>query len=245
MKNQSLYIVTGSSKGIGKALVEVLVKNDSNTVIGISRTAEKSINGDYYCVKLNLGNISEIENKLDRIFPEGDFNRIVLINNAGWIGEINHLGKLSPQNIKSVFDINTIAPAILMNAYVKCYGKISSAEKIVINISSGAANKPMDGWSGYSASKAALNMLTKTAQEEANIEGLNIQYYALSPGVVDTEMQGNIRSANKDGFSALEKFKDMKANNSLSSPEATAQKIIHLITHAEKFQEVLQDVRAF
>jgi benzil reductase ((S)-benzoin forming) len=170
---------------------------------------------------------------------------VILINNAGWIGEISHIGKLSNQSISHIFEVNTIAPAILMNAFVKVYGKMKGAKRIVINVSSGAATKAIDGWSGYSASKAALNMLTQTAQIEAELDQSGIKFFAVAPGVVDTEMQQEIRNASSDDFSTLPKFIGLKESGQLSSPEFAAEKILYLIDNAEKFDGVLQDVRNF
>src|SRR5690606_23347273 len=113
--------------------------------------------------------------------------------NAGWIGEIAPLGELDPESIKNLYHINLIAPAILINEFVKEY-KTSKAEKTVVNISSGAAQKAIDGWSGYCSSKAGLNQLTAVAAEESRLKKLGIKYYALSPGIVDTEMQQDIRT---------------------------------------------------
>ncbi len=245
MTKQSLFIVTGSSKGIGKALVQALLQEKRNKVIGISRSVETDGLDNFNHISLDLSKASDIEENFDKIFPDDSFRRVVLINNAGWIGEINHLGKLSPTNIKTLFDINIIAPAILINEFVKRYGELEFMEKLVLNISSGAAKKAIDGWSGYGASKAALNMLTLAADAEASIQGSGIRFFALSPGIVDTEMQGDIRLAPEDGFTLLQKFQDLKTQNQLNSPKETAEKIIHLIEHAEKFKEVLQDVREF
>jgi len=161
------------------------------------------------------------------------------------IGEIAHLGKSSNQSIRQIFAINTIAPAILMNAFVKKYIILKEAEKIVVNISSGAASKVIDGWSGYSASKAALNMLTQTAQNEADLDRNGIRFFAVAPGVVDTEMQLEIRNSSSEAFSSLPKFVALKENRNLSSPESLAEKIVYIIDNAEKFERVIQDVRDF
>ncbi|MDN3670003.1 SDR family NAD(P)-dependent oxidoreductase [Echinicola jeungdonensis] len=243
MKNK-LFIVTGSSKGLGKALVEALVKEDGSQVIGVSRSTMDDISGIEH-VKLDLGDIQELEKKLDRIFPIDDFDQVVLINNAGWIGEIAPVGKLTPEGIAKLQTVNVVAPAILMNEFVRRYGKQMETKKVIVNISSGAANKNIDGWSGYSSTKAALNRMTAIAQEESELHDYGIQYYALSPGVIDTPMQEEIRSSQKDDFSNVEKFKALKANAELSTPKNTAQKVLHLIRNVQDYKEVFQDVREF
>lgn len=189
--------------------------------------------------------MDELLGNLDEIFPVGDFEKVILINNAGWIGEIAHLGKLSNESLRQIFEVNTIAPAVLMNEFVKRYGKLQGVKRIVINISSGASSKAIDGWSGYSASKAALNMLTQAAQTESDIDQTVIRFFAVAPGVVDTEMQQNIRNASLDGFSSLPRFIGLKESGQLSSPEFAAGKILYLVNNVEKFDGVIQDVRNF
>lgn len=242
---KSLFIITGASKGIGKALVDQLSKNSENHIIGISRSDVKAEKSNIQQLSLDLGDFDAINKNFEQIFPSGDFERIVLINNAGWIGQIDYFGKLEAKNIQAIYNINTIAPALLMNEFVRKYSDSKNSERTVINISSGAAKKGIDGWSGYSSSKAALNMMTEAAQEEAKKSNSKMKFFALSPGVVDTNMQEDIRSASEDGFSLLGKFKGLKADNALSSPEEAAEKIIFLIENRDQFERVLQDVREF
>ncbi len=240
---KNLYIVTGTSKGLGRALVEMLVENPDNQVVGISRSAVSS--GDnYQHVAIDLSNIQELVYALPEIMPKGNYDKVILINNAGWIGEICPMGKLDPLGIEAIHAINVVAPAVLMNAFVNTFKDVN-ATKIVVNISSGAARKAVDGWSGYCASKAALNQMTLVAEEESKLHGYGIRYFALSPGIVDTPMQENIRNASAEDFSQIKKFKAFKSENQLSTPEDTAKKLILLIENENKFQEVLQDVREF
>ncbi|MBD8491215.1 SDR family NAD(P)-dependent oxidoreductase [Echinicola sp. CAU 1574] len=241
MKN--LYILTGCSKGLGKALLDKLVGSEKNQVIGISRSAMESGDG-FTHVELDLADSAGLIKELSSIFPPGNFKKIVLINNAGWIGEIGPLGKLDPTGIAKINAVNVVAPAILINEYVRKYYD-QKCEKLVVNISSGAASKDVDGWSGYCSSKAALNRMTRVAQVESELKGYGINYYALSPGIVDTPMQADIRSADQENFSGLKKFKAFKSNNELSSPEAVAEKVLYLIDHLDEFTEVIQDVRDF
>jgi benzil reductase ((S)-benzoin forming) len=128
---------------------------------------------------------------------------------------------------------------------LKSMQSAKDVKRVVVNISSGAATKPIDGWSGYSASKAALNMLSLSAQAEAELDQTGIRFFAVAPGVVDTDMQQQIRTASQVDFSLLPKFIDLKKNNELSSPELAAEKILFLIKHAETVEGVIQDVRKF
>ncbi|WP_209330479.1 SDR family NAD(P)-dependent oxidoreductase [Lunatimonas salinarum] len=239
----SLYIVTGSSKGLGRALVESLLRRPDTKVVGISRSEEKATER-FFPIQLDLSDIQTLIGNLDRVFPSGSYQRVVLINNAGWIGEIGPMGDLSPLGIATVHLVNTVAPAILTNAFIEKYGN-STPEKVVINVSSGAARKAVDGWSSYCSSKAALNQFTLVAQEESDLKGYGIRYIALSPGIIDTPMQGEIRAASQERFSQLEKFKAFKDTNQLSTPAETAAKVNYLLDHLDEFPGVLLDVREF
>jgi benzil reductase ((S)-benzoin forming) len=245
MAKDKLYIVTGSSKGIGAALVKQLLKDPGNSVIGIARSQKSLSDPRFTALSLDLSDYKGILDHLEQIFPVGDFQEIVLVNNAGWIGEIQHLGKMAPEGIYRIFMLNTIAPTVLINAFIKTYGNQKGVNRMIVNISSGAAKKAIDGWSCYSASKAAVNMLSEAAAAEAKLDGTGIRIFAVAPGVVDTAMQQDIRSADAVSFSSLSRFVELKEKQQLSSPSFAAGKIIELIQNAEKFDEVLLDVREF
>ena len=241
---KTLFIITGSSKGLGRALVDILVRDSQHQVIGISRSGYTVKQENYTDLQIDLSNSEILTDRIGEVFPQGAFKKIVLINNAGWIGEVGPLGKLEPKGLEKIQLINVVAPAILMNAFVNNYGRLD-ADKLVINISSGAAGKNMDGWAGYSSTKAALNRMTEIAQEESQLHGFGIRYFALSPGIIDTDMQDAIRASSKEDFSKVEVFKDYKESQQLSSPDEVAEKVVYLIDHPEAFSGVLQDVREF
>jgi len=243
MEGQSLYILTGASKGLGEALKNRLLKLPNTRVIGISRSIIQ-VENNFIPLQIDLSDTNILIDKLHEIFPFGNYDKVVLINNAGWIGEIAHNGNISPMAIKTIHSVNVIAPAILMNAFMRKY-KNNKGAKIVINVSSGAAGKVVDGWSGYSSSKAALNQMTLIAQHESDLNNLRFKLFALSPGIIDTPMQESIRAASENDFSGLSKFKAFKENGDLSTPEEVAEKVLYLINNPLDFDAVLQDVRKF
>lgn len=224
-------------------MVEQLTQSDQNLVVGISRSIMEE-KDNFRSAELDLADSNLLISQMDKIFPEGDFENVFLINNAGWIGEIASLGNLDPVGIQKIQVINLVAPALLINEFVTRYQRLEG-KKVVVNISSGAAAKAIDGWSGYCSSKAALNQLSLVAEEESKLKGLGIKYYALSPGIIDTPMQEEIRSAVQENFSNIDKFRSYKSQNQLSTPEEVAGKVIYLMDHPEKFKGVLQDVREF
>lgn len=238
------YFITGTSRGIGRALVEKVLEDDAARVIGFSRSPSVS-HSHYTHIEVDLTDIDALLSQVDSYFTTlEEAQRIVLINNAGTLGDIKYLGDAAPASVVALFNLNVIAPTLLMNAFLQQYRSVE-AEKLIINVSSGAGKYPIDGWSGYCASKAALDMVSQVADLEGKKRNHNVRVYALAPGVVDTDMQAHIRDTDVADFSSLEKFKNYHAKSALNDPVATADKFFQLIRQPEQFEEVLQDVREF
>ncbi|GAB3201876.1 benzil reductase ((S)-benzoin forming) [Pontibacter aydingkolensis] len=237
------YIITGASKGIGKAIAEELLKDENNHVVGVSRTNSIK-HPNYRYQPLDFSDIEAVEHNLQKVFlPYKDADRLVLINNAGVLGDIGYVGEGMPnERFEFVFDVNVIVPAMLMNTFLEAYRQVS-CEKVIVNISSGAGKYPIDGWAGYCASKAALDMFSQTIQQEQNVRGSGVKVYALSPGVVDTGMQEHIRESDAERFSNVQRFRDYKANGELASPEVVGKKILAFLQNTHKYNEVLVSVR--
>lgn len=220
------YLITGASQGLGWALAEALLQRLDTQVLGISRHATLE-HPRYQHQPLDLSDIEAVEHNLGKIFPpRPDAQSLTLINNAGTLGEIGYVGELPNEHFQFVFDLNTVAPAMLMNTFLGTYGHLSSIPRTVLNISSGAAQRPVDGWAAYCASKAALNALSETAQKEQDLRGTGVRIWALAPGVVDTAMQAHIRTAEAEQFSEQGKFAELHAGGKLRSPAETAEAIL-------------------
>ncbi|MCC9138737.1 SDR family NAD(P)-dependent oxidoreductase [Pontibacter silvestris] len=237
------YIITGASKGIGKAIAEELLKNEKNYIIGVSRS--NSIEHPRYRHQpLDFSDVAGVENNLHKIFlPLEDADKLVLINNAGVLGDIGYVGEeMANDQFKFVFDINVTVPAMLMNSFLQTYQQ-QSCQKVIVNISSGAGKYPVDGWASYCASKAAIDLFSVTVQQEQDKRGTGVKVYALSPGVVDTGMQENIRESDAARFSTVEKFRQYKQKGDLASPEEVGKKVVNFLYNTNQYKDVLLSVR--
>jgi benzil reductase ((S)-benzoin forming) len=223
-------IITGGNKGIGNGIVSAY-KNNGYEIISIARTLNQLV--EYKDVKqivLDLSNTEDLENAFSQIFNAIDkdtVERIVFINNAGTLGKIGRLENNSVLDIQNIIQINTITPFLLTSVFLKETQNWNCSKKI-INISSGAAVKPYYGWSLYCASKAAIDMMTKAvAVEQETIEN-GTKIVAIYPGVVDTDMQSQIRNSSPESFIDVQRFIDLKDSNSLANIETIGQEIFEI-----------------
>ncbi|MEB2776976.1 SDR family NAD(P)-dependent oxidoreductase [Algoriphagus sp. D3-2-R+10] len=239
---KSLLVLTGHSKGLGRAILDTYLEKEEFEIIAISRTKLELGNPKLTEVSIDFGDLDVLENELINLFPTGDYKQILLINNAGWIGEIKPVGSLQVKEMRTQVNINLLSPMYMTNAFVSAY-KDSKARKIICNISSGAASKPVEGWGEYCSTKAAIAMFTQVAAKE-NTDA-QFRFFSVAPGIIDTHMQDEIRQADGLDFPQVERFKNYKDNGDLSTPESVAAKISYMLDNEYKFLEVVQDVRNF
>ncbi len=235
------FFITGTSRGIGKALTKTLLEDDNIKVTGISR-ANSIKHPNYNHITTDLSDLSDTESIF---FPDlHDTEEIILINNSGVMSEIIRLGKLKNSSIINDYHVNVVSPSILMNNFIKKFQNYNN-KRTIINVSSGAGRHAVDAWSVYCASKSALDMISETVALEQAFQTFEnqIKIYSVAPGVIDTKMQDQIREVSIDNFSNVEKFINLKENNELFSPEKAASLLLKIINNRDDFGDVILDVR--
>ncbi|MDG2138656.1 MAG: SDR family NAD(P)-dependent oxidoreductase [Flavobacteriales bacterium] len=227
-------IITGSSKGIGRELTLLLLENNFQ-VYGYART--NSIKHKHFMfTQVDLSKVGLLDNL---VFPKiNREDKIYLINNAGEIGVINPIGNKLTNEIIDEININAIAPTILCNNVIKTY-KNKVKELNILNISSGAALRPIPSWGTYCQSKAALDMLTNMIKEEND----EINALSISPGIVDTDMQRKIRSVSSSNFPLKDKFIEYYTNGELADPLIIARKIFYIMANLSQFKGNIVSLR--
>ncbi|MDA7728579.1 SDR family NAD(P)-dependent oxidoreductase [Flavobacteriales bacterium] len=229
---QKVALITGTGGGIGKAIAELLLKQ-SYLVFGYSRT-NKIKHPNFSFTKIDLSNLDAVKQLQ---FPKESQKDILLINNAATIGSIVPFDKKETRNIIQEYFINLVAPTILCKKFITTYPE---DKKLLINISSGAANSPIHSWSTYCATKSALDMLTRVIAEENH---KNLTVFSVHPGVVDTNMQSEIRNSDPKNFPLLSKFTDYYTQNELENTNIVAQKLLHIIKNSNKFNQNILSIR--
>jgi len=245
----TIAIVTGASRGLGAQLARQLA-GSVQQLITVSRhqdeqTAElaqaSGCQHDPYAH--DLSDVQHIEAAALGIFAvlNKTASRYLLINNAGSLGPVGQYNTLSDAHaVSATFNLNVTSAMLLTTALLRATEGLD-AEVRVINISSGAGRSPTAGWGVYCATKAALDMYTRVARLEAP----HARLVSLAPGVIDTNMQADIRASKPDDFPDLARFTTLNETGALASPQSVAEKIIRYLNSAEFASKELDDIRQY
>ena len=213
-------IVTGHTRGLGAALAAQL-EADGWDVLGVARSGGERVDlGDPAALTAWLAG-GTLRDFL------ADADDIVLVNNAGLLGPATLAGEQDAEATIAAVNVNVTAPILLTNAVLR--DRPDALPVRVAHISSGAGRRPLAGWSVYCATKAAVDHHAVTVAAEDH-DGVRI--VAIRPGVVDTDMQGDIRAS--EGFPLRADFVAMKERGQLTSA-ADAARAVLAIVHADDF----------
>lgn len=187
--DQPVALVTGSTSGIGEAVVRRLAADGTRVVVHSRRSAEAGralaaeLGGVY--LQADLGVEEEARGLVEAAL--GHFGRLdVLVNNAGISRPIPHadLAAATPADWRQLLEVNLIAPWVLCTAALPALRRSPSGGSIV-NVTSHAGVRPKGSSVPYAASKAALNHVTRLL---AAALGPEVRVNAVAPGLVDTPM---------------------------------------------------------
>ncbi|QWE16202.1 SDR family NAD(P)-dependent oxidoreductase [Polynucleobacter sp. AP-Nino-20-G2] len=176
-------LVIGSSGTIGAAFVELLENNPSCTLVrGIHRNSIHSI--DYL-------NLDSIESSANALLAEAPFqliiNTIGILHSEKWMPE-KKLDDLNPEQLQMLMQINAIGPSLTIKHFSKLLDPAGSVMATLSAKVGSIEDNRLGGWYSYRASKAALNMLIKTAAIEFGRTKPNTALIALHPGTVNSRL---------------------------------------------------------
>jgi NAD(P)-dependent dehydrogenase (short-subunit alcohol dehydrogenase family) len=224
----NLAIITGGSKGLGKALADLFVANQWQ-VLELSRSGSGAAH-----FSLDLTNLDARFEALQEKFQtlaSMPWERVVLVNNAAAVMPIGLVHLLSDSAICSSLDINVQASIRIIAAFVRCF-QAQPGQKSIANVSSGAALNPFPGWSLYCAGKAALEMFMLTLAREQQRCAHPISCFNFGPGVIDTGMQAQIRSSAETHFPDVQRFIHMFESGQLRNADAVGRALFQLCSGA-------------
>jgi benzil reductase ((S)-benzoin forming) len=240
----NLYIVTGTTTGLGEALAARIALDPDNDLIALARAPDGPIPGGAR-FEVDLADTAALDKALDRVEERirgRRYGKAVLINNAGIVAPVAPLERADPREIERNLAVNLVAPMLLMGRFLRATEAAAPLRRI-INISSGAGRRPISGWGAYCAAKAGLDMATRVVALEAQARSLRVEAVSLAPGVIDTPMQGAVRGASVQDFADVERFRRMKEEGALRPPMDVAADILRTEAAGKLAGDALVDLR--
>ncbi|MCB1174161.1 MAG: SDR family NAD(P)-dependent oxidoreductase [Leptospiraceae bacterium] len=215
-------LVTGVSSGLGQALAQQLL-DQAYQVFGISRRpppVELHAKENFHWTKCDLANLDQVRSTLQLLLVPVHCLKLVILN-AGVLGLIQRMPDADLGELKTTMDINLWSNKLVLDAVFA-----SCPPEQVVAISSGAAVNGHHGWSGYSLSKAALNMLMQLyAADEPRTH-----FIALAPGLIHTAMQDFIATeADAEQFPALQRLIQARGTADMPGPAEAAERILAIL----------------
>ena len=223
-----IVIVTGASRGIGAEAALALGAAGASVMLAARGAAQIEANAQrinaaggkaasLQCDVADYAACQRLVQETARRFGPPD----VLVNNAGVIEPIGTVAAADPAEWARSIQINLIGAYYAIRAVL--HGMLERKRGDIINVSSGAAIRPLDGWSGYCAGKAGLAMLTRSIDLEHREGGIRV--FGFQPGTTDTDMQVIIRAS---GINPVSKI----PREQLTPVAHPARAIVYLCTKA-------------
>ena len=190
----AVAVVTGGSRGLGRAIVQVLTAAGLEVVFTYRENAAAAAAVTSACpgAKITAEAVDVRDAAACAAFAEKAFDRTgridVLVNNAGVIRD-NPLGALEPDDVRVVLETNVEGTFNMTRAVVPFM--ISQRRGKIVNISSVSGEKGGRGQTNYAASKGAINAFTRALAVEVAPRGITVN--AVAPGVIETEMSRAVR----------------------------------------------------
>jgi benzil reductase ((S)-benzoin forming) len=215
-------IVTGHSRGLGAAIAATLLARGI-PVLGLARHRNDGLASPLLeQQEIDLADTAA----LARWLADGGLagleseDVLLLVNNAGIVQPVGPLDTQPIDQVGTAVMLNVGAPLMLAAALTQL---APVAEKRILHVSSGAARGAYPGWSVYCATKAALDHHARAVALDADP---NVRICSLAPGVIDTDMQHEIRATPLERFPIRERFDALKREGKLMQPEQCGQRLV-------------------
>jgi benzil reductase ((S)-benzoin forming) len=173
---------------------------------------------------------------------EGSVASITLINNAGMLPRIGPVDDIPSAQLAEAMRVDLEAPMMLTSAFLRATGKWRLPRK-VLNISSGLGRRPMAAQAAYCAAKAGMDHFTRCVALEQAALPHGARVCALAPGVIDTDMQVQLRGADSSLFPERATFEGLKQKGHLTSPDDASARVLAFLQRTDFGNNPVADVR--
>jgi benzil reductase ((S)-benzoin forming) len=251
-----LTILTGASRGMGLAMAKQLI-SQGHELLCISRQQNPDLTAlaQAHSVPITqwqkdlaepMDWLNEFQNLLKskclltiNISP---FTNMALINNAAMIPTISPFSEAIAREQILTLRVGLEAPMLLTGAFLSATKHFRGSRK-VLNISSGLGRTPMASQSAYCATKAGMDHFSRCVALDEALASNGAKICSLAPGVIDTDMQVQLRSAANGQFPDVGYFEELKTTGGLASPQAAAEKVLAYLGRANFGANPVADVR--
>lgn len=236
--------LTGTNRGLGEAASKAFT---DSRIISITRSSVENTDNIYKAFTMDFSDTDAMEQFVPEIFNSVDpdeNDEVYLLNVAGIVDPVKAVSNLSAEEMLTNYKVNVVAPTLLIQGFVNRF-KEFGGEKRIVTVTSGAARSPVEGWSVYCSSKAAVNMIHSVLDKENIHQGNNIKSAVFYPGVIDTGMQEVIRASDIEEFPNLDRFKEYKETNKLAKAEDVAAALYKVVTLEDFGSKESYDVKDY
>jgi NAD(P)-dependent dehydrogenase (short-subunit alcohol dehydrogenase family) len=246
-----LTILTGASRGMGLAMAQQLLNTDA-VLLCISRGANEALAQqasacgatlEQWCMDLSDG--ASVAARLGEWLQSVDpatLASATLINNAGVISALVPLHQADPTDLAHALRVGLEAPMQLCTAFLATTQNWSAPRK-VLNISSGLGRRSMASSAAYCAAKAGMDHFTRCLALEQALPANGAKVCSLAPGVIDTDMQVQLRNADASAFPDQPAFAGLHHQGQLTTPCAAAQRVLAFLHRPDFGDNPVADVR--
>lgn len=248
MTAQALTVITGASRGLGLAMAQELLQR-GHRVLTLQRHPHEHLQspspGALVQWAADLREPEAIAQRLSawlkQIAPHSvsEFN---LIHNAALLSDPGDLCDTDIDQIAAAVRVGLEAPLVLTAVCLQATASWTVPRK-VLNISSGLGRRAMAGSSVYCAVKAGMDHYSRALALEEAAKPNAARVVSLAPGVIDTDMQVQLRSASPARFAEQARFAALKTQGQLDSPQQAAIKVLAYLHRADFGDQVVADVR--
>lgn len=242
MNERHLTIVTGASRGLGRGIALALVKA-GHEVLGLSRQAPDA---PFEQWQVDLADAAPVAERLAAWLaaqPADRWASTSLVNNAALLVPPGPLDGADPRAVAAAVRIGVEAPLLLTAAFLRATRGHTGVRR-VLHVSSGLGRRAMAGSAVYCATKAALDHLARAQALEEAARPNGAKVVSLAPGVIDTDMQVQLRSADPTGFPEHAMFVGLHDSGSLASVDDAGGKVARFLLREDFGREPVADVRA-
>ena len=256
---ESLFIITGTSRGLGAAMAEQLLA-PGHTLLCISRGTHdmlgaKAVQNGAHLAQWprDLADAPRVADEVEtwlRTFDARRFGEAALINNAGVITRPGPIDACSTAELSAALRAGLESALLLTAAFLRAtrpWQAMRQGHVKVLNISSGLGRRAMAGSTPYCAAKAGMDHFSRAAAlDEAHrlaTQGAGAKIVSLAPGVIDTDMQMQLRGADAAGFPDQGSFLNLQASGQLATPHEAAAKVLKFLRRSDFGSQPVADVR--